>query len=656
MKFCNLKTALVIASSVFLTANARGFFPKKTVRYFKKPGHNAAHAFNADNKGAVTNNAVSDGTPTNNAVSDDTITNTPLNITQISLQALKKEYPNMEFKIGNVLRDDNAKTAYVHVSQAVNGYEIINSAANVNIDIPSRSIISTGIAVWEDVEPFNPTEHGLENLDLDVEDALAKVAEYFNYPYDKDETVFTEKNGIYTIDGVKFTIDKKARAEKKYITISNKYVDSVWELSLEVGQVWYLARVSSTTGSLLNVENLASHAVYNAIPWNKIDITSGRQLFVDPHDIIASPLGWHAIDETTTSNDTSGNNIIVQENHQGSEIDMVTERPSGGNQLIFDFPLDLNLPNVEQYYGAAATNVFVLTNKLHDIYYKFGFNEQFGNFQVNNFGKGGAGNDPVKVLIQDRSGYNNANFATPVDGYSPKMRLYPFTSQTPEKDSSFVNEIIIHEYSHGVTQRLTGGPDKTSCLTSDESNALSEGWSDFFAISMELTKNSQRDTPHNMFEWLYGTYARSKPICSDMNVNDLTYNSLTYSANGQLECHQGGEVWVNALNEVLWNLIELRGISEDVSQSEININSEGNVLAIQIVIDALKIQPCNPTFLEARHAIILAQKQRFNDNQLHCAIWKGFAKRGMGYNAQPSRESNNSIVYDNNFDIPYECM
>ncbi|OUM63149.1 hypothetical protein PIROE2DRAFT_43606, partial [Piromyces sp. E2] len=446
------------------------------------------------------------------------------------------------------------------------------------------------------------------------------------------------------------------RAEKKYITISEKYVDSVWELSLEVGQIWYLARVSSTTGGLLNVENIASHAVYNAIPWNKIDITGGRMLFVDPYDKEASPLGWHSTDENHTSKDTSGNNIIVQENHQGSEIDMETNRASGGDDLIFDFPLDLNEPKVENYFEAAATNVFVLTNKLHDVYYKFGFNEQFGNFQVNNFGKGGAGNDPVKVLIQDRSGTNNANFATPVDGYSPKMRLYPFTSKTPERDSSFVNQIMIHEYSHGVTQRLTGGPDKTSCLSSDESNALSEGWSDFFAIAMELTAKSKREDAHNMFEWLYGTYARSKPICSDMTVNNLTYSSLTYSSTGQLECHQGGEVWVNALNEILWNFIELQGISEDVSKSEINKKAEGNVLAIQIVIDAVKIQPCNPTFLEARDAIVLAQKQRFNDSKFHCAIWKGFAKRGMGINAQPAEETGSKIVYIDNFDLPPECM
>jgi len=637
MKFGNIKTALLIVSAVFSTANAR-FFPPPKVSYFKKP---KVSPFNK----AVVNNAVAEQ---------------PLNITKLSLETLEREYPNLEFKVGNALRDENANTAYVHVSQAIDGYEIINSSGNINIDIPTKSIISTSFAVWDNVERFDPTQFGLENLNLDVEDALAKVAEYFHYDYDKDETEFVEKNGIYIIDGVRFTIDKKARGEKKYITISEKYADCVWELSLEVGDIWYLARVSATTGGLLNVENLQSHAVYNAVPWNKADITSGRVIYEDPADLYASPYGWHGITQDYTTYETSGNNIIVQENHAASPTDSDTTRAFGGESLNFNFPVDLTAETVEESFDAAATNVFVLTNILHDVYYEFGFNEKFGNFQVNNFNRGGAGEDPVKVIIQDRTGTNNANFATPVDGYSPKMRLFPFTAKDPERDSSFVNQIIIHEYSHGVTQRLTGGPDKTSCLSEDEPNALSEGWSDFFAIAMEVSAESKPEDEIYMFEWLYGTFARSKPISTDMSINDLTFSSLTYELGGQLECHKGGEVWVNTLNEMLWNFIELRGISENVFESvktkDITFNSEGNIIAIQIVIDALKIQPCNPTFIQARDAILLAQEQRYDDPEFKCAIWKAFAKRGMGYYATEKVETYNEYLYTDNFDLPEECM
>jgi len=637
MRFSNIKTALLIVSAVFTTANA-GFFPKNKVKYLKKPQSSPFEK-------AVVNNAVAEQ---------------PLNITKLSLETLQKEYPNLEFKIGNALRNEGANTAYVHVSQAIDGYEIINSSGNINIDIPTKSIISTSFAVWDNIERFDPTKFGLENLNLDVEDALAKVAEYFNYDYDKDETVFVEKNGIYIIDGVRFTVDKKARGEMKYITISEKYADCVWELSLEVGDIWYLARVSATTGGLLNVENIQSHAVYRAVPWNKVDITEGRTYYIDPYDPYASPLGWHGISEDVTTNETSGNNIIVQENHAASPIDGETMRANGGEDLNFDFPVYLTAETVEESFDAAATNVFVLTNILHDVYYEFGFNEEFGNFQENNFGRGGAGNDPVKIIIQDRTGTNNANFATPIDGYSPKMRLFPFTAKDPERDSSFANQIIIHEFSHGVTQRLTGGPDKTSCLSDDESNALSEGWSDFFAIAMEVTSENKPEDEIYMFEWLYGTFARSKPISTDMNSNDLTYSSLTYELGSQLECHKGGEIWVNALNDMMWNFIALRGVCENVfdsvKQKDITFNSEGNIIAIQLVIDAVKIQPCNPTFIEARDALILAQQQRYNDLEFHCAIWKAFAKRGMGYYATEKVETYNENLYSDNFDLPEECM
>ena len=56
--------------------------------------------------------------------------------------------------------------------------------------------------------------------------------------------------------------------------------------------------------------------------------------------------------------------------------------------------------------------------------YRHGFDEAAGNFQINNFGNGGLGNDPVNAEAQDGSGTDNANFATPADGSSPRMQMY----------------------------------------------------------------------------------------------------------------------------------------------------------------------------------------------------------------------------------------
>ena len=60
-------------------------------------------------------------------------------------------------------------------------------------------------------------------------------------------------------------------------------------------------------------------------------------------------------------------------------------------------------------------------NIVHDVFYLYGFNEPAGNFQKDNFGKGGRGNDAVIANAQDGSGFNNANFAVYFLVYSLKV-------------------------------------------------------------------------------------------------------------------------------------------------------------------------------------------------------------------------------------------
>jgi extracellular elastinolytic metalloproteinase len=63
--------------------------------------------------------------------------------------------------------------------------------------------------------------------------------------------------------------------------------------------------------------------------------------------------------------------------------------------------------------NAAIVNAFYIVNTIHDISYKYGFTEATYNFQQTNIAAGGKGNDRVKISVQDSSGTNNANFATP---------------------------------------------------------------------------------------------------------------------------------------------------------------------------------------------------------------------------------------------------
>ena len=79
---------------------------------------------------------------------------------------------------------------------------------------------------------------------------------------------------------------------------------------------------------------------------------------------------------------------------------------------------------------AAITQLFFTTNYLHDMFYDAGFNEASGNAQQDNYGRGGAGGDPLHAEAQDFSGLNNANMSTPSDGFSPRMQMYLWSGPT----------------------------------------------------------------------------------------------------------------------------------------------------------------------------------------------------------------------------------
>jgi hypothetical protein len=131
---------------------------------------------------------------------------------------------------------------------------------------------------------------------------------------------------------------------------------------------------------------------------------------------------------------------------QGNNVDAYTDRfaPDGftaGSDFratatslrTFDRTYDLTaspLANQTQTMASIA-HAFYITNWLHDYYYDSGFDENAGNAQQNNFGRGGAGNDRMLVEIQDNADTerDNANMSTPGDGTSPRMQVYLWTAQ-----------------------------------------------------------------------------------------------------------------------------------------------------------------------------------------------------------------------------------
>src|SRR5262249_37592937 len=131
--------------------------------------------------------------------------------------------------------------------------------------------------------------------------------------------------------------------------------------------------------------------------------------------------------------------------------------------------------------SAAVVQLFYLNNFMHDKLYELGFTEAAGNFQSNNFGRGGLGNDAVQADAQDGGGFNNANFSTPPDGSPGRMQMYIFSNPSPRRDGDLDAEVVLHEYTHGLSNRRVGGGVGISAL---QSQGMGEGWSDFYAISL----------------------------------------------------------------------------------------------------------------------------------------------------------------------------
>lgn len=502
-------------------------------------------------------------------------------------------------------------------------------------------------------------------------------------------------------------------------------------------------------------------------------------VLTDPSDSLSSPFSWHD-DNGATGNEytiTRGNNVYAYEDKNNDNQPGYS--PNGGTALNFDFTFDKTKKHTD-YLDAAITNLFYWNNLMHDVWYHYGFDDASGNFQVNNYNRGGAGGDEVMAEAQDGSGTNNANFGTPPDGQNPRMQMFvwnvsstslllrvnlpntiakqyssvlagfgPKLTKTPitgnlilandgssnpslacfsltngssingqialidrgnctflekvqfaqnagakavivinnvtgnpitmggtggtgitipsimvtkadgdilknalktttvkislydsigtagkQYDSDFDNGIICHEYGHGISNRLTGGPANTDCLTNQEQ--MGEGWSDFFGLVLTHKPGDKGTDKRGIGTYVIdepndGDGIRNYPYSTSLSVNPVTYNNIkSFSVP-----HGVGSVWCSMLWDMYWDLIAKYGYDSDIYNGK-----GGNNIAMKLVIDGMKLQPCNPGFKDGRDAILLAD-QLNNKSANQDLIWKAFARRGLGYGA--SQGSNNSV-------------
>ena len=348
----------------------------------------------------------------------------------------------------------------------------------------------------------------------------------------------------------------------------------------------------------------------------------------------AATYGWH-YDGATDYLDTRGNNVWAYDDSLiRNTPGRFTASTGTGSSLVFnDVPDFTKVPTLGRNRRAATTNLFYWNNLMHDVLYQYGFTEAAGNFQTSNLGRGGLGNDYVKAEAQDASGTNNANFATPNDGSNPRMQMYLFTFSTPKRDGDFDNGVIAHEYGHGISNRLVGGPANSSCLSNAEQGG--EGWSDYFGLMMTTNWATARltDGPAARAVGAYafgqsptGAGFRRYPYSTSMSVNPLTYADMA----SHPDVHDIGEIWCATLWDLTWALIQQQGTIEPNLYN--SVSTGGNAIALNLVMQGLKMQPCRSGFLDARDAILAADNLLYG-GQYRCLIKRVFARRGMGTSA-----------------------
>ena len=218
-------------------------------------------------------------------------------------------------------------------------------------------------------------------------------------------------------------------------------------------------------------------------------------------------------------------------------------------------------------------------------------------------------------------------------------------------DADFDNVVIAHEYGHGISTRLTGGADNSDCLNNDEQ--MGEGWSDWFGLMLTMKSTDVATDGRGIGTFVQneptnGPGIRNSPYSTDFTVNSYTYGA-TNNSNDLSMPHGVGFVWCTMLWDLNWALINQYGFNSDVYNG-----TGGNNTAMHLVIEALKLQPCGPGFVDGRDAILAADQLLYGGAN-ECLIWTVFANRGLGYSADQG-DPTSRFDQTEAFDLPPQCI
>jgi hypothetical protein len=286
-----------------------------------------------------------------------------------------------------------------------------------------------------------------------------------------------------------------------------------------------------------------------------------------------------------------------------------------------------------------AVQVFYYIGKYHDHLRDapIGFNRTAGNFEaVDGDAVQAEAMDGANTAagLPDANHADNANMATPPDGTPPRMQMYLFPNPADPTDPFIASnggdeaDVVYHEYTHGLSNRLVVDALGNSTLGNIQAGSMGEAWSDWYAMDFLVNLGFQKDTaaPGDVRIGNYvgvgqdlirtqpmdcpvGTTSTACPGTPGAGSGGYTYGDFGKII-GQPEVHADGEIW----GETLWDLRKVLGTK----------------LSESLVTRAMELSPSNPSFLDMRNSILVAD-QVVNKGKANAKIWKVFASRGMGW-------------------------
>ncbi len=559
-------------------------------------------------------------------------------------------------KVARRYSTDHNGVTHVTLGQQINGIEVFQADLAVHVDRAGAVIAASGELMPGAARKVNlsrPMMTAAEALRRAAQDLDVEIAAQLNLRQPPsgadDRQQFDESAGF----------DRDVQARLVYFPLATDQLRLAWEFILWMRETpdVYLTVIDAERGSLLYRYNFTNYdenplrphgqvftkdsprpnapytgnnnpptvqredLPFHAAPFN------GREIFpvADQH------YDWWA--GAPANNLISNNTSAYLDRDANNQPDQPRLSAADGN---FSFPIDFaQAPTTDDNQKSAQVNLFYWINRYHDILYSFGFNEAAGNFQTNNFNLGGRGADAVLGEAQDGSGTNNANFSSPPDGTPGRVQMFLFTTATPQLDGDLDQGVVIHELTHGLSQRLVFNSTGLSGL---QSGGMGEGWSDYFGLVLLRSATDDLNGTYPVGQYVTNNQARGIrrfPYSTNPQVFPLTFKDIAL----RNQVHAIGEIWCNTLLEMRAVLIQRYGFQEGQRQS------------IQLVVDGLKLTPRSPTFVDARNAILLADRVN-NGSANQCLLWQAFAKRGLGFWASATN-SNDGAPTESLASAPY---